>query len=243
MTYDSTTVTRFWSVCRFPLLERVQNAAACLLLGLSRRDHVRPALTKLHWLPIVCYRIQFKLALVMFTIHTHRCPDYLTDSVMACNSDPARTRLRSASSTDKAYTFPRTRTKFSDKAFSVAGPAVWNSLPSAVREADSSQSFKCKLKTYLVRPSRTVVQWWMQAASKSSQGEPKGDFKVNCVTLHRTVTKKTITNNKLIFFRISPEFFPRLVWYFHHSWASYNICLSRLRFTYWFANIKHPFSV
>jgi len=30
----------------------------------------------------------------MFTIHTRRCPDYLTDSVQVCNSDPARTRLR-----------------------------------------------------------------------------------------------------------------------------------------------------
>jgi len=89
-------------------LQRVQNAAARLLLGLSRRDHVRPAQKELHWLPVV-YRIQFKVALVMFTIHTHRCPDYLGDSVHACNSDPARTRLRSVSSSD--YTVPRTRTK------------------------------------------------------------------------------------------------------------------------------------
>jgi len=29
------------------------------------------------------------------------------------------------------------------------GPVVWNSLPAAVREADSLHSFKCKLKTYL----------------------------------------------------------------------------------------------
>jgi len=27
--------------------------------------------------------------------------------------------------------------KFGDRAFSVAGPVVWNSLPAAVREADS----------------------------------------------------------------------------------------------------------
>ena len=71
-------------------LQRVQNAAARLLRGLSRREHVRPALKELHWLPVV-YRIQFKVALVMFTIHTRRCPDYLGDSVQACNRDPART--------------------------------------------------------------------------------------------------------------------------------------------------------
>jgi len=31
-------------------LQLVQNAAARLLRGLSRRDHVRPALKELHWL-------------------------------------------------------------------------------------------------------------------------------------------------------------------------------------------------
>jgi len=34
-------------------LQRVQNAAARLVLGLSRSDHVRPALRQLHWLPVV----------------------------------------------------------------------------------------------------------------------------------------------------------------------------------------------
>jgi len=39
-------------------LQRVQNAAARLVLGLSPRDHVSSALVELHWL-LVCYRIQF----------------------------------------------------------------------------------------------------------------------------------------------------------------------------------------
>ena len=101
---------------------------------------------ELHWLPVV-YRIKFKLALVMFTIHTHQCPDYLTDSVHPySNNDPARYWLRSATGTN--YSVPRTRTKFGDRAFSVAGPVVWNSLPAAVRHADSLHSFKCRLKSH-----------------------------------------------------------------------------------------------
>ena len=48
-------------------LQRVQNAPACLVLGFSQSDHVRPALKELHWLPVV-YRIKFKLALVMFAV-------------------------------------------------------------------------------------------------------------------------------------------------------------------------------
>ena len=127
-------------------LQRVQNTAAHLVLGLSRSDHVRPALKELHWLPVM-YRIKFKLALVMFTIHTHQCPDYLTDSVHPySNNDPACYRLRSATGTN--YSVPRTRTKFSDRAFSVAGPVVWNSLPVAVHHVDSLHSFKRRLKSH-----------------------------------------------------------------------------------------------
>ena len=33
-------------------------------------------------------------------------------------------------------------------AFSVAGPVVWNSIPAAVRDADTVSSFKRKLKTH-----------------------------------------------------------------------------------------------
>jgi len=127
-------------------LQRVQNAAARLVLGLSRSDHVRPVLRELHWLSEV-YQIKFKLALMMFTIHTHQCPDYLADSAHPyTNNDPARYRLRSAIGTN--YSVPRTRTKFGDRAFSVAGPVVWNSLPAAVRHTDSLHSFKCRLKSH-----------------------------------------------------------------------------------------------
>jgi len=44
---------------------------------------------------------------------------------------------------------PSTRTKFGDRAFSVAGPVVWSRLPAAVRETDSFYSFKHELKTHL----------------------------------------------------------------------------------------------
>ena len=50
----------------------------------------------------------------------------------------------------QCITVPRTRMKVGDRAFSVAGPVVWNSLPAAVGEAHSLQSFKRKLKTHLL---------------------------------------------------------------------------------------------
>ena len=103
------------------------------------------------------YRIKFKLALMMFTIHTRQCPDYLCSSVQACSSDPARIRLRSATSIN--YSVPHTRTKFGDSAFSVAGPVVWNSIPAAVREADTVSSFKRKLKTHFFLCASTMFDF------------------------------------------------------------------------------------
>ena len=44
-------------------LQAVQNAAARLITGARRRDHISPALRQLHWLP-VRQRVQFKLAVL-----------------------------------------------------------------------------------------------------------------------------------------------------------------------------------
>jgi len=80
-------------------------------------------------------------------VHDNRCPVYLSESVQPVSSNPVRQRLHSASIQD--YIVPRTKTKFGDQAFSVAGPTVWNSLPESVRSAETLSSFKRKLKTYL----------------------------------------------------------------------------------------------
>jgi len=56
--------------------------------------------------------------------------------------------LRVVFATGTNYSLPCTRMKFGDRAFSVAGPVVWNSLPAAVCHADSLHSFKGRLKSY-----------------------------------------------------------------------------------------------
>ena len=52
-------------------LQRVMNAAArvVMVMALSTRDHVKPALKQLHWLPVE-QRISYKLCLLMHYIHT-----------------------------------------------------------------------------------------------------------------------------------------------------------------------------
>jgi len=46
-------------------LQAVQNAAARLVTGTRRRDHITPVLRQLHWFP-VRQRVNFKLAVLVF---------------------------------------------------------------------------------------------------------------------------------------------------------------------------------
>jgi len=129
--------------CTAPL-QRLQNAAARLVMGLRARDHVTSALSSLYWLPIH-YQIQYKVALMMFFIHTHQCPAYLSNIVVPLQSNLARQRLRSSTGTD--YLIPRTRTKLGER--SVAGPTTWNCLPETVHAVSEKTAFKRVLKTHL----------------------------------------------------------------------------------------------
>ena len=82
-------------------------------------------LKELHWLPIN-YQIQYKEVLLMYMVHINRRPQYLRDTVVSADSEPGLHHLRSA--TNLNYIFPRIRTKFGERAFSVSGPllgTVW----------------------------------------------------------------------------------------------------------------------
>ena len=59
-------------------LQAVQYAAARLLTGTRRRDHITPILQQLHWLP-VRQRVEFKLAMLVFKTLLGLAPQYLVD--------------------------------------------------------------------------------------------------------------------------------------------------------------------
>ena len=58
-------------------LQAVQNAAARLVTGTRRRDHITPVL-QLHWLP-VRQRVNFKLAVLVFKALHGLAPCYLAN--------------------------------------------------------------------------------------------------------------------------------------------------------------------
>ena len=127
-------------------LQMIQNSAARLVTGTHRRDHITPVLFKLHWLP-VRYRIEFKLLVLVYQAVHHLGPAYLTSLVTPYA--PTRS-LRSAA--HRSLTIPRYNLeRYGRRAFSVAGPSLWNNLPVTIREAGTLTTFKSTLKTHLFR--------------------------------------------------------------------------------------------
>ena len=61
---------------------------------------------------------------------------------------------RNLQSSDKnLLKIPKFRTAYGSRAFSSAGPMLWNNLPNNLRTLDSLESFKSKLKTFLFKRS------------------------------------------------------------------------------------------
>src|SRR6218665_1562475 len=126
-------------------LSSVLHTAARLIKDLSPRDHNTPTLKQLHWLPIHA-RIAFKISLLMYHIHSGTSSSYMSSMVTPCPASRSR-GLRSSTRGDFAVI--RTNLKFCNRAFLVAGPREWNSLPVSVRQCTPVAQFKSKLKTHL----------------------------------------------------------------------------------------------
>ena len=109
------------------------------MAGATSRTHVSGIMKSLHWLPIA-YRIRFKLSVLMHGVHNGTSPSYLTDITTPISSLPGYRQLCSAMTTE--YDIPRTRTKFGDRAFSVAENREWNALPADISNITDLSSFK-----------------------------------------------------------------------------------------------------
>ena len=60
---------------------------------------------------------------------------------------------------DRRINVRRMKTQFGDRAFSAAGIRCWNRLPAVLRAANSIDSFKTGLKTYLFSNAYSAVSW------------------------------------------------------------------------------------
>ena len=123
----------------------VQNAAARLITSVGKYDHITPHLRNLHWLP-VRYRLEFKIATLVFKCLNNLAPSYLSDLVEVRDRDR---RLRSSTSIMLRVSVPKT--SFGSRSFSYAAAVVWNSLPENVTKITSYGGFKSALKTHFYR--------------------------------------------------------------------------------------------
>ena len=124
-------------------LQSVLNAAARLVTGTRKFDHITPILKDLHWLPIK-QRIKYKTLLLVFKSLNNLAPSYLKNKLTLKSPNCLR------SSNQKLLIIPRKKLKsYGDRSFSTAGPKLWNTLPKEMRQITSLESFKSRLKTYL----------------------------------------------------------------------------------------------
>jgi len=121
-----------------------------IVYGLRLRDHVTDAIIELHWLPI---RATFQAVSAGPPGIERPVTELGRRAATACHH---KTGLPSAD--NNALLVPRTSLKFgAQRAFSVAGPAAWNSLPTDIQTTSTTAAFKKKLQTFLFHNLYDVI--------------------------------------------------------------------------------------
>ena len=139
----------------------VQNAAAQLMTGTCKFDHITPSMRDLHWLP-VHQRIIYKIAMLVNKCLRGLAPRYLAELCQLVVELAGRWHLRSAASSKLSV--QRTASTIRHRNFAVAGPDIWNSLPTDLHLSSlSTATFARHLKAHLFRST----EWHMPAARLS----------------------------------------------------------------------------
>jgi len=126
-------------------LQRVLNAAARVVSGTQKYDRGLSRLlhTELHWLDVP-ERVKYNLSIMVHNCLNGQALQYQIDFCHSLSAVTSRQHLRSASR--QLLDVPRCRlSSFARRAFSVAGPSAWNSLPEYLRDPTVGRnSFSCK---------------------------------------------------------------------------------------------------
>ena len=126
-------------------VQSVQNAAARLITGAKRREHIIPILCQLHWLP-VRRRVEFKMASLVYQVLSSKVPTYLADDIHLASESSARSIRSSSGESALSLVF----TVVLVTCFAAAGPRIWNNLPASLRDKEvSCTEFRRQLKTFM----------------------------------------------------------------------------------------------
>ena len=129
-------------------IQSVLNAAARMLYGARRCDHISPLLEELHWLR-PRERISFKIATLTWRCLHGLGPEYLCRDLHRVSERGCRGGLRSANSRDLVP--PRTHNvSHGDRAWPAASAAVWNNVvPENLKSEEEYLTFRRLLKNHL----------------------------------------------------------------------------------------------
>ena len=121
-----------------------------LYFTLRTRDHVTDALISLHCLRVPG-RSQYKLAVLACKVLHGDAPRYL-GPLTRVDDLPGRRTLRSTNA-NRLVVPPVKLSAVGSRAFAVAAPHVWNTLPTDVVAASSLSTFRRLLKRFLFKQS------------------------------------------------------------------------------------------
>ena len=122
-------------------LQKVQNAAARLVVRGKKRQSISGTLDKLHWLRVES-RIIFKILLLTYKSITGQCSKNLELSYKQHNCRPDDFLLLETKVA---------KTKYGRRTFEYAAPRLWNALPLKIRTEDDLETFKRLIKTLLFK--------------------------------------------------------------------------------------------
>ena len=135
-----------YGICKKQIhrLQLLQNMAARTVVMKRKYDHITPVLYHLHWLP-VSYRIKYKVLVTVYKALNDMTPSYLSDLIKI------KSKPRSLRSNSKfLLEVPKVSLKSAgNRAFSHAGPSLFNELPEDIKTVDTLEVFKSRLKTHL----------------------------------------------------------------------------------------------
>ena len=125
-------------------LVKLQKRVARMILKADFMTPSEQLFQELNWLPFP-KRVQYHVCPTVYTRISGQAPEYIS-SLLTHVSDHHERQTRST--TINLLHVPRSHSTNFDRAFSVQGPKLWNSLPADIRNSTSINRFKSKLKRY-----------------------------------------------------------------------------------------------
>ena len=110
---------------------------------------------ELNWLPFP-KRVQYHTCLMVYKSITGQAPEYISSMLTYVSEHHER---QTRSTVLDLLHIPRSHSAYFDRAFSVQGPKLWNSLPVDIRNSTSINRFKRELKRYLLYNNENALKF------------------------------------------------------------------------------------